>query len=73
MRNFEICVVPAEGGEAKLYTAGEDPTWAPNSRTLMFTRRVGSRRVLSLLDVPTKQIKDAPHISGSCSQPAWAR
>lgn len=73
MRNFEICVVPSGGGEAKLYTAGEDPVWAPNSRTLMFTRRSGSRRVLSLLDVPTKQIKDVPHISGSCSQPTWAR
>jgi TolB protein len=73
MRSFEICVVPAGGGEVKLYTAGEDPTWAPNSRTLMFTRRVGARRVLSLLDVPTKQIKDVPQISGSCSQPAWAR
>lgn len=73
MRNFEICVVPAGGGEAKLYAAGEDPTWAPNSRTLMFTRRVNGRRVLSLLDVPTKQIKDAAQLSGNCSQPAWAR
>jgi len=73
MRNFEICVAPAAGGEAKLYTAGEDPCWAPNSRTLMFTRRVNGRRALSLLDVPTKQIKDAAQISGNNSQPAWAR
>lgn len=73
MRNFEICVVPAGGGEARIYTAGEDPTWAPNSRTLMFTRRVNGRRVLSLLDVPTKQIKDAAQLSGNSSQPAWAR
>lgn len=73
MRNFEICVAPAAGGDAKLYTAGEDPCWAPNSRTLMFTRRVNGRRVLSLLDVPTKQIKDAAQISGNNSQPAWTR
>jgi TolB protein len=73
MRDFEICVVPASGGEAKLYAAGEDPTWAPNSRTLMFTRRVNGRRVLSLLDVPTKQLKDVARLSGNCSQPAWAR
>lgn len=73
MRNFEICVVPSSGGEAKLYMAGEDPVWAPNSRTLMFTRRVNGRRVLSLLDVPTKQIKDVLQVSGNNSQPAWAR
>lgn len=74
MRGFEICVVPAGGGEAKLYVSGEDPTWAANSRTLLFTRRAGGeRRVLSLLDVPTKQSKDLPHTIGVSSQPAWAK
>jgi TolB protein len=71
--NFEICVVPAGGGRAEVLVAGEDPSWAPNSRTLVFTRRVGEKRVLSLLDVPTKRWKDARQLSGSCSQPAWAR
>ena len=32
----------------------------------------GSRR-LSLLDVPTKQVKDVSRISGSNSQPSWAK
>ncbi len=73
MRNFELCVVAAGGGEAKLYVSGEDAVWAPNSRTLIFTRRAGSGRVLSLLDVPTKQLKDVPHSLGICSQPTWAR
>ena len=74
MRGFEICVIPATGGEAKLYVSGEDPVWAANSRTLMFTRRgTGGRRTLSLLDVPTKQSKDLPHTTGVSSQPAWAR
>ena len=74
MRGFEICVIPATGGEAKLYVSGEDPVWAANSRTLMFTRRgPGGRRTLSLLDVPTKQSKDLPHTTGVTSQPAWAR
>lgn len=74
MRNFEICVVPAGGGEVKLYVSGEDPVWAPNSRTLIFTRRsANGGRVLSLLDVPTKQFKDVPHNLGICSQPTWAR
>ncbi len=75
-RDFQICVIPSEGGEAVTLTAGEDASWAPNSRTLIFARRVGGGRyVLSLLDVPTKQVKDVPRISGSASQsqPSWAR
>ena len=71
--NFTLCVVPAAGGGAEKLVAGEDPCWAPNSRTVIFTRRVNNNRVLSLLDVPTKHVKDVGQISGSCSQPAWAR
>jgi hypothetical protein len=33
----------------------------------------GGRRVLSLLDVPTRRVKDLKTIPGSCSQPGWAR
>lgn len=76
MGNFEICVVPAKGGRATQLVAGEDPSWSPNSRTLVYARREGSRRVLSLLDVPTKQSKDVSRISGSSgsnSQPSWAK
>src|SRR5713101_2378950 len=57
-RDFEIAVVPAGGGSATLLVEGEDPSWAPNSRTLIYARRQGGRYVLSLLDVPTKQVKD---------------
>jgi TolB protein len=72
---FTICVVKADGGAATALTEGEDPTWAPNSRTLIFCRRQGGRYVLSLLDVPTKQVKDVARIPGSNSQsqPSWAR
>jgi TolB protein len=75
MGSFQICTVSAEGGDAKVVTEGEDPCWAPNSRTVIFTRRKGDRRVLSLLDVPTKHVKDIAQISGlgSCSQPSWAQ
>ncbi len=73
MGNFEICVVPAEGGSATVLFSGEDASWAPNSRTLVLARRSGGQRSLSLLDVFTKQSKDVPRISGSNSQPAWAR
>ncbi len=73
---FSICVVPANGsGPATLLVEGEDPSWAPNSRTLIFARRSRGSAVLSLLDVPTKQVKDVPRVSGttSDSQPSWAR
>jgi TolB protein len=70
---FEICVVPSQGGDAIALTSGEDPTWAPNSRTVVFSRRQGNRRTLSLLDVMTRQSQDVSRISGSSSQPSWAR
>ena len=73
MANFEICVVPADGGTVTELVAGEDPSWSANSRTLVYTRRDGARRVLSLLDVPTKQYKDISRIPGSNSQPSWAK
>jgi TolB protein len=71
--DFEVCVVPAGGGSVKPLVTGEDPSWAPNSRTVIFTQRVKGKRVVSLLDVPTKQTKDVQQTSGSCSQPSWAR
>ncbi len=71
---FDICVIPAGGGEATVLVGGEDATWAPNSRTVVYAvrDRNGGRR-LSLLDVPTKQTKTISRISGSNSQPSWAR
>ncbi|HEU5122517.1 MAG TPA: hypothetical protein VFW05_00480 [Verrucomicrobiae bacterium] len=74
MGSFRICVVPTQGGAPIELVEGEDPSWAPNSRTLVFTRRQGGgRRGLSLLDVPTKQVKDVTRISGNSSQPSWAK
>jgi TolB protein len=74
-RYFSICVVPTEGGKVTQLVEGEDPSWAPNSRTLIYGRRSGGRYVLALLDMPTKQYKDVSRIPGisSQSQPSWAR
>ncbi len=72
--SFRICVCPAEGGKMVELTEGEDPSWAPNSRTLVFTKRTrGGDRTLSLLDVPTKRVKDIPTSSRGLSQPSWSR
>lgn len=74
MANFEICVVPAGGGEVAELVSGEDPSWSPNSRTLVYSRRdAEGGRVLSLLDVPTKQYKDVSRITGINSEPSWAK
>ncbi|MEO6182188.1 MAG: hypothetical protein ABIP71_03620 [Verrucomicrobiota bacterium] len=70
---FDICIVPAEGGSASVLAVGEDPAWGANSRTVIFTRRKNGSRGLSLLDVPTKRVKDVNRISGSSSQPCWAK
>jgi hypothetical protein len=40
---------------------------------VVFARRSGGRRVLALLDMPTKQVKDASRTSGGNSQPSWAK
>ncbi len=70
---FNVCVVPASGGNATVLVEGEDSAWGANSRTIIFTRRKSGSRVLSLLDVPTKRVKDVTRISGSSSQPCWAK
>ena len=73
--SFYICVVPAKGGSHRPIVEGEDPSWSPNSRTLTFSRRLSNgTRVISMLDVPTKQVKDLRLSSlGSCSQPSWGK
>ena len=71
MGGFNVCVVPAQGGAATVVAAGEAPTWAPNSRNLIFTRRGVNKRQLAIVDVPTKQVKIIPAFVGSASQPAW--
>ena len=74
MGGFQICTVPVGGGGATVLCAGEDPSWAANSRTVIFGRRRANQTYfLSLLDVPTKQVKDVPQNLGNSSQPSWAR
>ncbi len=67
---FDICVVPAGGGTARVIVEGEDPSWARNSRNIIYTR--GQTR-LSVLDVPTRQTKDIARASGNSSAASWAR
>ncbi len=72
--DFDICVMSADGRvPATVVAAGENPSWSPNSRTLVFNHSINHRQVLSVLDVFTKQYKDCARAAGSNSQPAWAK
>ena len=74
MGDFNICVMPADGSAPPMVlVGGQNPSWAPNSRTLVFNRAIGHREALSVLDVFTKQYKDCARSGGSNSQPAWAK
>jgi len=73
VRGFTLFIVRASGGEAYELVPGEDPTWAPNSRALMFCRGPDHSKQLSLLDVPTKTVKPLARILESNSQPSWAK
>jgi len=74
MGDFSICVMAADGSVPPVaLVSGQNPSWSPNSRTLIFNRGPDGRQTLSVLDVFTKQYKDCRRGTGSDSQPAWAR
>jgi TolB protein len=72
-RSFKICIVPQQGGPTIILAEGEDPSWAPNSRAIMFCRGQDRAKKLSLLDVPSKRVKDVARVLESNSQPSWAK
>ena len=45
---FDICVVPSGGGSATVLVEGEDATWAPNSRTVVYARARPERQPATL-------------------------
>ena len=72
--DFSICVMPADGKVAPMVlVSGQNPSWAANSRTLVYNHGRDGAQKLSVLDVFTKQYKDCRRAAGSNSQPAWAR
>jgi len=70
---FDICV-PADGsGRPVVLVEGQHPSWSPNSRTLVYNQDLGYRQTVSVLDVFTKQHKNAQRVTGNDSEAAWAR
>ena len=71
---FDICVMPADGsGRPVVLVEGQHPSWSPNSRTLVYNQDLGYRQTVSVLDVFTKQHKNAQRVTGNDSEAAWAR
>ena len=71
---FDICVMPADGSAAPVtLVSGQHPSWSPNSRTLVYNQSISYRQVLSVLDVFTKQHKNAARVAGDDSEPAWEK
>jgi TolB protein len=74
MGDFNICVMPADGSAPPtVLVTGRDPSWSPNSRTLIYNHGPDGSQRLSVLDVFTKQYKDCARVGGNNSQPAWQR
>jgi TolB protein len=74
MGDFSICVLPAAGGmDPVVLVSGQNPSWSPNSRTLIYNHGPDGRQTLAVVDVFTKQSRDCRRTAGSNSQPAWAR
>jgi TolB protein len=72
-RGFEICILPVDGTTVYALVQGEDPSWAPNSRAIIYCSGPDHAKRLSLLDVPTKQVKTLARVLESNSQPSWAK
>jgi len=53
--------------------SGQNPSWSPNSRTLIYNHGPAGRQTLAALDVLTRQTRDCHSAKGSNSQPAWAK
>jgi Tol biopolymer transport system component len=67
-------VAAADGSIAPvLLVSGQNPSWSPNSRTLIYNHGPDGRQALAALDVFTRQSRDCHRQSSNCSQPAWQR
>jgi len=65
---FQIVVARADGGGSRTIAEGEDPSWSPDGRYLVFARR--GRLVFADRDGHT--VKELTRGNGSDSSPSWS-
>ncbi len=68
-----IWVVASGGGVPSFLAFGTEPSWAPDSRTVIFTRAAGPTSNLWLIDSVTKHSRQLAEAPTNCAQPIWAR
>ena len=49
----QICVMGLDGSDLRVYGEGREPTWSPDSKKLIFTRKVGDFTHIYAMDVQT--------------------
>ncbi len=72
--SFKVAVQELAGGDVKLLSIGaqdESPSFAPNSRTIMYTSRVGGRNTLATVTVDGLVRQRLSEASGDIREPAW--
>ena len=69
---FQVVVASADGSSAQTIGTGEDPSWAPDGRYLVFSAGRGSHRRLVLADRDGKVSKELTRGAGDDTSPAWS-
>jgi len=65
---FRIMTISPEGGDPNEVTAGEDPSWSPDGRYLVFSQR----RRLYLTSKDGRSVKQLTGGGGDDTSPAWS-
>ena len=65
---FRVMVVPASGGEPREIALGEDPSWSPDGRYLVFSQR--GRLMVARKD--GNSVKELTRGGGDDTSPAWS-
>jgi TolB protein len=65
---FRIMTISPEGGDPSEVTAGEDPSWAPDGRYLVFSQR----RRLYIASKDGRSVKQLTGGGGDDTSPAWS-
>lgn len=72
---WAISVLDPKGGGGKVvYSKGscEDPSWAPDGRHIVFSRRDGGGSELYVLDTKTEEAVQLSNNFGNCTEPSWS-
>jgi TolB protein len=69
---FQVVVANVDGSNAQTIGAGEDPSWAPDGRYVVFSSGRGNHRHLVLADRDGKVSKELTRGAGDDTSPAWS-